>query len=126
MGATSAGIDDASLRIVERARDARHHRRDGKDEQLVGLHRIAKEPHARFIIADAANDRTELARDDPGRKDVGEPQRQADAHRNQTDDRLRRIGHAGDVLQARQTIVPAQSRIILKQVAAPARASWPA
>ena len=48
-----AGVDDADLRHVERAGDARHHRRDGEDEELHVLHPVAEEAGPAFRIAHA-------------------------------------------------------------------------
>ena len=67
------------------------HGGEGEDEELVAFDRIAKEPHPRLVVADAADDRAELARDDPGRQQIAQPQRQRRGPEEpDRDDRLRR------------------------------------
>ena len=72
MGAISARIDDACLGIVESTSDGSDDGCEGEDEQLVGLNRIAKEAHTGLIITDTAQDRAELAGDDPSAEDVAQ------------------------------------------------------
>ena len=51
-GVEFAGVDDADLRHVERARDARHDGGDDEHEQLIVFDAIAEEAHAALRVAD--------------------------------------------------------------------------
>ena len=56
-----------------------------KTHQFVDLDRIAQEPHARLIIADAANDGAELADSQPCRQQIPKRQRKAEPQKNQSE-----------------------------------------
>ena len=59
-----ARIDDADLRHVERAGDARHAGRQREHEQLVGFDAIAEEARARLGVADGDQHLAEFRGDD--------------------------------------------------------------
>ena len=63
-------IDNARLRIIERASDTRDHRSDDKDKELIGLNRLSKEPHPRLVIPDRAQHGPKLARHDEGAQQI--------------------------------------------------------
>ncbi len=63
-GENSLGVDDADLRHVERAGDARQHRRDGEDEELVVLDPVAEEARPALGVAHRDQHLAELRGDD--------------------------------------------------------------
>ena len=62
-----AGVDDADLRHIERARHAAHHGRNGPDRELVADRRIAGEHDPRLGVADRLQHPAELAGHQPAR-----------------------------------------------------------
>ena len=87
-----------------------------KTDQFVGLDRVAQEPHARLVVADAANDGAELAGDHPCRQQIAQAQGQCRGPEEpERDDGLRCLD-AGQVLQAGQAVVAAQAAVVLEQI----------
>ena len=114
-GREFARIDDADLRHVERAGNARHAGRQREHEQLVGLDPVAEEAGARFGVADRHQHLAEFRGDDGAADQKTDRQRQARDHQQRVARRLRLHVEAEDVLEIGEAVIAAEAEIVAEE-----------
>ena len=115
-GENSLGIDDADLRHVERAGDARHGGRQDEDEELVVLDAVAEEARAAFGVAHRDQHLAE-ARADDRRPQITRKIASASAEAKHSTARVAvgLHGEAQDVLEVGQAVVAAEAHVVAEE-----------
>ena len=110
-----ARIDDADLRHIERAGNARHAGRQREHEQLVVLDAIAEEARARFGVAHRDQHLAEFGGDDRAADQEAERQRDAGDHQQRVARGLGLHVEAEDVLEVGQAVIAAEAEIVAEE-----------